>query len=86
MMICNIEKVISPVVLVINGEKKQYENGKAAPVEKDFVVESICAEGGTTVVKGKYAEDTDWIKEQVERTGVEPNLFDEVLYAPVAEN
>ena len=78
-MICNIEKVVSPVVLVFpDGEKKQFENGKAAAVEKDFIVESIYAEGGSVVVKGKYAEVTDWIKEQVEKTGVEPNLFDGV--------
>lgn len=77
-----IEKVVSPVVLVVNSEKKQYENGKAAAAEQNFIVESICAEGGTIVVKGKYAENTgadmDWIKEQVQRTGVEPNLFDGV--------
>lgn len=78
-MICNIEKVISVVVIIFpDSEKKQYENGKAVAVESNFVVESICAEGGTIVVKVKYAEDTDWIKEQVERTGVEPNLFDGV--------
>lgn len=77
-MTFNIKQIVSPVVLVVNGEKKQYENGKAAAVEKNFVVESICAEGGTIVVEGRYADDTDWIREQVERTGVEPNLFDGV--------
>ncbi len=78
-MICNIASIVSPVILFFpDGEKKQYDNGKAAAQEEEFVIESIYPEGGTIVLKGHYAENRDWIKEQIERTGVEPNLFDGV--------
>lgn len=79
-LILAIEKIVSPVILVFpDGEKKQCENGKAVAECGGFAVESICADGGTVVIKlQKAEEDTDWIKEQIERTGVEPNLFDGV--------
>lgn len=79
-LILAIEKVVSPVVLVFpDGEKKEFKNGKEAVLDSGFAVESICADGGTVVIKlQKVEEETDWIKEQIEKTGVEPNLFDGV--------
>lgn len=79
-LILAIEKVVSPVVFIFpNGERKEFKCGKEAAIDSGFAVESICADGGTVVIKlKKVEEDTDWIKEQIERTGVEPNLFDGV--------
>jgi hypothetical protein len=49
-----IKKVVSPIVLIFPyGERKQYKNGKetASALDGRFIIESICAEGRTIVVK-----------------------------------
>ena len=75
-------------------EKRYFENGKALAdyeFDKRYVVDHISIKNGKAVVVLKvlsimninYAGDEmvlgeNWIKEHVERYGVEPNLFDGV--------
>jgi hypothetical protein len=47
-------------------------------IENRYVVRELRAVEGTVVIILQNADETDWIKEQTEKTGVEPNLFDGV--------
>ena len=77
-----IRKITSLVELVFpDGEKRQFENGVeacSAVIENRYVVRELRAVEGTVVIILQNADETDWIKEQTEKTGVEPNLFDGV--------
>lgn len=65
------------MICVIDGERKEFSSGKEIKLDGKYSVKSISAENNAVVVSLE-AINNDWIKEQVEMTGVEPNLFDGV--------
>lgn len=89
-MNCGLKKILSliagTVTCVINGDNKTFATGQEAlqKLDEKHIIKSIYAEGGAVFLvleeDGAIANDidADWVKEHIEKYGVEPNLFDGV--------
>lgn len=87
-MNCELKNVLSliagTVTCVVNGNRESFASGKKALENLDgkYIIKSIYAEDSTVFVVLEKDEtvandmDADWVKEHIEKYGVEPNLFD----------
>lgn len=76
-----IGKITSPVELIFpDREKRRFNNGAgvcSVVFERRYVVKEINVVDATVEIYLRFVEeDMDWVNEQTEKTGVEPNLFD----------
>lgn len=66
-----LKKIVSPVVLDINGERTKYPNGEALTkltLDKNFLVESISIEDAVIVVRlilNNQVNNTNWAGEEI---------------------
>lgn len=87
-MNCELKNVLSliagNVTCVLNGNKDTFASGKEALENLDgkYIIRSIYAEDNAVflVLERDEATDNDmnadWVKEHIEKYGVEPSLFD----------
>lgn len=83
-----LEKILSLItggmVCIVNGDKKIFASGKEALENLDgkYIIKSINAEDNAVFLVLEKDEtvandmNAHWVKEHIEKYGVEPNLFD----------
>lgn len=64
----DVRKIVSPVVLMIGSERREYPDGTAlseVSFEKSYMISSLSADGGSivlTVEENPQINDTSWAK------------------------